>query len=197
MTYNSVFTLSFLLCLGCATSKSSYDEVRDNSPESIEVLIGSPKFGAEATRMFLTKEGELIREKRNFLGSWKIKSTQISSSKTDSIFTITSRQDFISLPQNIDQNCSVSFLDRNQVRKGFGGTMTDQSTKSIRLKKTTESKTIIWKECRSLTESELDKIKSEVYSEEEYKLILKQNEQISSNLSLLNNLLNTMFSLNN
>ena len=75
--------------------------------------------------------------------------------------------------------------------------MTDQSTKSIRLKKTTESKTIIWKECRSLTESELDKIKSEVYSEEEYKLILKQNEQISSNLSLLNNLLNTMFSLNN
>lgn len=197
MTSKSVLALFLLLCIGCATSKSSYDQVRDNSPQSIEVSIGSSIFGTEASRVFLTKEGKLISEKRTFLGSWKVKSTQISSAKTDSIFAITSRQDFNSLPQNIDQNCTVSYLDSNQVRKAIGGTMTDQYTKSIRFKNPTESKTIVWKECRSLTESELDKLKSEVYSEEEYKLILKQNEQISSNLSLLNSLLNTMFSINN
>ncbi len=197
MTSKSVLVLFLLFSIGCATSKSSYDKVRDNSPESIEVSIGSSIFSAEASRMFLTKEGKLISEKRTFLGSWKIKSVQISPSKTDSIFEITSRHDFNSLPQNIDQNCSVSFLDRNQVRKGFTGTMTDQSTKSIRLKNPTESKTIVWKECRSLEDFELDKLKDQVYSEDEYNLVLKQNEQISSNLSLLNNLLNTLFSLNN
>jgi len=197
MTSKSVLALFLLLCIGCASSKPSYEEVRDNSTESIEVSIGSSIFGTEASRMFFTKEGKLISEKRTFLGSRKIKSIQISSSKTDSIFAIISSHDFNSLPQNIDQSCTVSFLNRDQVNKEIGGTLTDQPTKSIRLKNPTESKTIVWKECRSLTESELDNIKAEVYSEEEYKLILKKNEQISSNLSLLNNLLNTMFSLNN
>jgi len=197
MTSKSILVLFLLLSIGCATSKSSYDEVRNNNPELIEVSIGSSIFSSEASRMFLTKEGKLISEKRNFLGSWKIKSIQISSLKADSIFAITSKLDFYSLPESIDQNCTVSFHDRNQVKKSIGGTITDQPTKSIRFKNPNESKIIVWKECHPLSENKLEELKTEVDSEDEYKLIIEQNEQISSNLSELNSFLNTMFSLNN
>ncbi|OAN64193.1 hypothetical protein A8B79_12665 [Balneola sp. EhC07] len=196
MAYRSVLIISILAFWGCSVSKLSYEQIRDNHTEFIEVNIGSSIFSSTPSRAILLSDRTLVTEKRNVFGSKKVKSEHISSFMTDSLFSIVKSQYFKSLPQNVDDNCTISYQDENQEKKNIGGTITDQPLKSIRYSSSSTTKTIKWKECRSFSDYEMKELKNELGSEDEFESLVEQNEQITKKLEMLNNLHDTVLSLN-
>ena len=196
MAYRSVLIISILAFWGCSVSKLSYEQIRDNHTEFIEVNIGSSIFSSTPSRAILLSDRTLVTEKRNVFGSKKVKSEHISSFMTDSLFSIVKSQYFKSLPQNVDDNCTISYQDENQEKKNIGGTITDQPLKSIRYSSSSTTKTIKWKECRSFSEYEMKELKNELGSEDQFESLVEQNEQILNKLEMLNSLLDTVLFLN-
>lgn len=190
MLFRSLYLIIFFTLVGCTSSKLTFEEIRDRQPEFIEINIGSAIYGPNSSRLFLSKDGTLVTEKRSRFGSSRLTSNRINSDLTDSVFTSIAISGFESMPQNIDQNCYVSFKDNR-----FSGTMTDQPTKSIIYKNPSQFINVIWKECRAFTDLELELKFSAVTTEEEFEQINRENNMNLQNVEKLNSLLRTVLSL--